>query len=772
MANPLSEALRDYGLGLGEVVGSLGSSMLAQVPAGLAGLVELGRSGLDPRRAAERVREVQDALTYMPRTDVGQRGLENIGKAIEPVASTLREHIADPVGDRSPLLGAALLAGTELIGPGKAKPRQLHLPEVPRLTAGEQLAQAQQALERTKGGADFRSGGGQSPHHWQLVAERGREPHYFVENEGGVGPQDFFVHPGGVSAMHAERPEFRPDVARAQETLATILRQRADRDALRPAAAREEATEQAARARAQIEALRGKPEPEALRDAAERERQVLALKRQVPVITDEGVYRFTEGGGIENPQGMRLLSGDAMPDDVRTAVAAQHAQAGRYRDARRMADEYDEHFASFEPEPSKPAWVEQLNRENPGREGSLISRDHPAGPDWWHEQLGDPTKPSAEAFLAGARENPALFEFGLAPRGHTLEEIADEYGQRTGKRIDIEYEGGESDEPYKLKKEKTHGRGEIMRDRYGDYIMRPKEHERGDSPMYDEYGNVKKKKDEAGDVVLDEEGNPIKREARGGEPMRDRYGDEKYEYEKSEGGEPMYDERGRQKYKEVENPDYREPSDKIVLSVGRDNIEYTPGEGVYAINAGKHGKLLYQVLNSYALRAGEDIPSSSLTKDNQLRLLGNTLSTYARHGENPRNVSGTTSGNRPRARGRAGGFEMWNAEAGETERRVASMGGDPNRVQFDGRGFTIDGQPATGRDIKAQLDELSPGWDETKVGPQTLMRAAVLRHLAEATPEEAGAIARNWSKELGSLFAGVSALGVGAGLMREQSEAQ
>lgn len=129
MADPwaLIDALRNTQEGVGEVAATIGSGMIAQPIAGLHGIATALRNlpkGKDEalRRARESIDETQQALTYQPRGDAGRRGLENISRAIEPVATALKENIADPVGALSPLAGAALIALPNVLpGPGKAR---------------------------------------------------------------------------------------------------------------------------------------------------------------------------------------------------------------------------------------------------------------------------------------------------------------------------------------------------------------------------------------------------------------------------------------------------------------------------------------------------------------------------------------------------------------------------------------------------------------------------------------------------------------------------
>lgn len=84
----IAEALRrsgllgDYGWkDLGDAAASVGSSVLAQVPAGVNGLLKLATTG-DPDAAAAEVERSQEALTYQPRTQGGQDLLAGTGRVL------------------------------------------------------------------------------------------------------------------------------------------------------------------------------------------------------------------------------------------------------------------------------------------------------------------------------------------------------------------------------------------------------------------------------------------------------------------------------------------------------------------------------------------------------------------------------------------------------------------------------------------------------------------------------------------------------------------
>jgi hypothetical protein len=138
-------AVGDFGTGLGETALTLGSGALAQVPAGIAGLGDFlvnPESVRHPQRALERATQragdTADYWTYEPRSDVGQRAVENVGEGFSAVTDPLKEHLVDPVGDRAPALGAAILAGANVIAPKGAKATKAvaRLGEFPTTTAG------------------------------------------------------------------------------------------------------------------------------------------------------------------------------------------------------------------------------------------------------------------------------------------------------------------------------------------------------------------------------------------------------------------------------------------------------------------------------------------------------------------------------------------------------------------------------------------------------------------------------------------------------------
>lgn len=105
--------------GIGEAAATIGTGLVGSVPAGLAGLSQLiptrGRTP-DVNKAAQTVEDVQGAMTYMPRTETGQRVLQKAAGPLEmlgapaeylgektlqytgsPAAATAANVILDPV---------------------------------------------------------------------------------------------------------------------------------------------------------------------------------------------------------------------------------------------------------------------------------------------------------------------------------------------------------------------------------------------------------------------------------------------------------------------------------------------------------------------------------------------------------------------------------------------------------------------------------------------------------------------------------------------------
>lgn len=120
---------RDAAAAIPDVTATLLRGMGASSLAGLRGLgagaADVIRGHGRQRRALEdaagAVEDTEQNLAREPSTDVGRRGLENIGNWMEAVNKPLRENIADPVGENFPLAGAALVTLPQMIGPKGTK---------------------------------------------------------------------------------------------------------------------------------------------------------------------------------------------------------------------------------------------------------------------------------------------------------------------------------------------------------------------------------------------------------------------------------------------------------------------------------------------------------------------------------------------------------------------------------------------------------------------------------------------------------------------------
>lgn len=831
--------------GVGEGLLSLGSGIAAQVPAGLHGAASFAKhlltgQGIDEsaRRASKNVRRTQEALTYQPQSDLGQRGMQNVGAVIEPVAETLKETFVDPVGMRSPAAGAAMLAGFELVGPRKPKAPKLRtdpgspqalLPGVEALTEQQAYQQALRARNTARERASFDDPNAGIRYDYDPEAVTFRA-HPWTRPEdvpalSAVSESTGEVGSGLVGPMYTggDRPASR--ISRGSEATATyhipenmqdlMSAQRGAHDVARRMLEKSEAA-QGAQA-----SLERRVVPAAREEAAATTRQLERLReaREATLDPDEAVALEREiyhtlrgkpllGGGawrappVMHREGVAAVShphpsdyeplpgaeaagypGGSMSDPALAArTSALHEQQARLVQALREQREIGDTMRA--PEPVVPEWVRNLTQ----RESGAPVESAPADREWWEAKLGvgpdAMNREAVAAFLKEAQSNPDILQYGTMPEGTSIEDFAKVFGRRAGKRIRVEWEGGDgdSDEPYKIKREKEHGRGEVMRDRWGDPKM--EEFEAGEPLRSQDTGDIKKKVKEVELFGPVRPGDPgayrassqdplmlmgekkIPKLARGGEMRVDEEGNPVYR--KSEGGEPMLDERGRPKYEEVENPDYRGESEGTVLRLevpGEGHITTSYGEGqlpaTHATGAGKVGAVLYQTLLAHASRAGEKHGSYGLTGDNALRLLSNTLANYARTGVNPRHVGGTQAGKGKRAEGFAEGPELWRAEANEAAARLEARRANPEDLSFNPQsGFSIKGKPATSEDIKAALSELSPDLKYTKVGEKTLMRRAVFDWLRGAEPGEAAKVAREW-KKYGPLF-GMAGISLGA----------
>ena len=821
MANAYTDALlnalrlgRDVGVGAVENALTLGSGIVTEPFAGLTGLAAGATDLLQGRgfeRAGESAREVIEDVrergTYAPRSDVGQRGLENIGTAMEQASRPVSTYAIEPIAAHSPALAAGLVAAADVVGPkGKPKgapkpkprfdpgsPQQL-IPGIEPLSLDQAAAQAQGAYAQALRDMTFEDmnrglrfeydpdwtgaalGSSQlQPGAWNpdfiepraasTVGKRQvnqiRGSRIFRRDlEDANSPRtvpdamDSMIHENSGLAQHEVGEEnFQQMMARAEALRA------AEREAM---ARGEEAAitqarvmnERIRRGRAELAEPGISPQQRIMVN----EQMLNALRNRPVEVSNERVRMMvpTPGEGLMSPVEWRDLLGHSTlpPEDVTRQIS------DKARIVRQLRGE---------PEPTPPY------RMNPSRQPSERRASLPEVEGRDPNQMN---REAVDAFLTEAQNVEPLFQYGLMPPRsvRSLEDFAEHFGEQAGKRIDVDWSYADSDEPSKIKVEKEHGRGEVMRDRYGDYKYETADP--GDK-LRDEYGDVKKKEVEL--VGPPEEGEDIllgykPKRAQGGEFNYDEEGNPIYR--KSEGGEPVRDERGRVKEEWRDNPDYRGSDiDEAELSVPREgsiSIQYGDPAYMTATSAGKSGQLLYQTALAHASREGIDIDTGSLTDINQYRLLANVLSNIARSGENPRSVTGTSSGLASRARGRAQGPEVWRAEAEEARARLLRSGVEPDRVRFDPeRGFSIDGKPASPDDIKVNINELSPlagrqSGSSGGVGQKSLMRNAVFQWLRNATPEDAQRVAAKWPKEWGPLFAGISALAV---LGNEEEEA-
>jgi len=69
-----------------EAAGALGTGFASLFPAGAEGIFKLARTG-SPLEAGQRVEQVQEALTYRPRTQEGQAALSALGEVLSPLSA-------------------------------------------------------------------------------------------------------------------------------------------------------------------------------------------------------------------------------------------------------------------------------------------------------------------------------------------------------------------------------------------------------------------------------------------------------------------------------------------------------------------------------------------------------------------------------------------------------------------------------------------------------------------------------------------------------------
>ncbi len=124
------DQLEFAGSGVVEPALTLGTGMLAEPVAGLAGIAQSINPFADEGAGSRAVEATREALTFQPRTKSGQESLQSVGEVIEPVAKVLSQ-AEKALGDGafkvtgSPALAAAAAtiptALAELIGVGAGK---------------------------------------------------------------------------------------------------------------------------------------------------------------------------------------------------------------------------------------------------------------------------------------------------------------------------------------------------------------------------------------------------------------------------------------------------------------------------------------------------------------------------------------------------------------------------------------------------------------------------------------------------------------------------
>jgi len=111
-----------------ETAAAIGTNLFGSAPAGIECVFRLARTG-SPLEAAQRVEEVQQGLTYQPRTQEGQAMLRGVGEVLSPlsapsefvgettmetfgspIAATAAEVLGDPLNFVPGLKGAAIAA--------------------------------------------------------------------------------------------------------------------------------------------------------------------------------------------------------------------------------------------------------------------------------------------------------------------------------------------------------------------------------------------------------------------------------------------------------------------------------------------------------------------------------------------------------------------------------------------------------------------------------------------------------------------------------------
>lgn len=115
-ADPLGDAgdsgLIDSALSIAEPALTVASGIIAEPIAGVAGVAQSLNPFAEEGAGAEAVEDVRSALTYTPKTEAGQEGLEAVGEFVEPVVEVLsgaESYLGDTAYDLtgSPVIAAA-----------------------------------------------------------------------------------------------------------------------------------------------------------------------------------------------------------------------------------------------------------------------------------------------------------------------------------------------------------------------------------------------------------------------------------------------------------------------------------------------------------------------------------------------------------------------------------------------------------------------------------------------------------------------------------------
>ena len=130
---------------------TVGSSMAADIPAGLAGMAGLMFEGDTPEQAAARVESIGDQFTYLPRSQGGIENLQKVGEGLEWVSEKASDVAQDLTGSREPFkdIGSSI---NSRFGPGAATAAFI-APEAISSLAGFRAGQMARAARRGAHGA-------------------------------------------------------------------------------------------------------------------------------------------------------------------------------------------------------------------------------------------------------------------------------------------------------------------------------------------------------------------------------------------------------------------------------------------------------------------------------------------------------------------------------------------------------------------------------------------------------------------------------------------